>query len=219
MKHSVGRRIILVGVWIAIGGMAAYLAGIIASKPVTARARVVVVTSADGSWVLSSTSGLFGDSVVGVECASSEAADRVARLFEGESRTQREAMTIQETPAWMGLSRHVANEPYKRLRSFAGGVPLRCVSGSLYSTPGGAVIGDAGIVVLGGVPWPVKPRIGPLCVDATGTGIVLWGILRLTVAGLGSTRRWIRRSNDECEQCGYPLRGLRKCPECGCPVQ
>lgn len=62
---------------------------------------------------------------------------------------------------------------------------------------------------------PVSPIWSGLLVDSAAYGAVGW----LVVFGPGALRRLSRRRRGACAGCGYDLRGLTPCPECGIEVE
>lgn len=58
---------------------------------------------------------------------------------------------------------------------------------------------------------PLSPIWPGLLVDTAFYGTLAW----LAAFGPGAARRFVRRRRNACAGCGYDLRGLTRCPECG----
>lgn len=80
--------------------------------------------------------------------------------------------------------------------------------------PNSTAFANATTLAIGPFPTtivPLKPEVLPLLGN-----IVFWGGLSyLFMYFPFDARRIIRRSRGMCTQCGYPVRGLPNCPECG----
>ena len=61
---------------------------------------------------------------------------------------------------------------------------------------------------------PYRVRWGPLAVDAVVYGVAVW----LMVSGILAWRGRRRAIAGRCRACGYQLKDLTRCPECGKPV-
>lgn len=114
---------------------------------------------------------------------------------------------------------------------FRAGWPARCVEGALTWSkgyrPGGPVVERHACIPV--PPWiPARSAVMPVgIVYASELPIgVVWSGLALDAlafggAGLGLRwvwvrgRAWLRRRRRRCPRCGYDVRGLGGCPECG----
>ena len=63
------------------------------------------------------------------------------------------------------------------------------------------------------VHWPLRPIAIPFIADT-----VLYGVLAFALwNALGSVRSRVIRRRGGCDNCGYDVKGLDLCPECGAP--
>jgi hypothetical protein len=63
-------------------------------------------------------------------------------------------------------------------------------------------------------PWrflPLRPRVAGFAADTLLTGGLLW----FAAFGWRDVRRLARAKAGRCVTCGYPVKGLGRCPECG----
>ncbi len=100
------------------------------------------------------------------------------------------------------------------------GWPFRCFRRSLWESAGGCLINtiaERGVWHpnwIGRVELPYEPIPAGLAADSVVWGVPWWAAL----SGTTFARRWWRRRHQQCESCGYSLRGLPElgpCPECG----
>jgi hypothetical protein len=140
---------------------------------------------------------------------------------------------VPPPPSWAGLSAIPHLGTNTAMRTSAVGLPLRCCIAVVEILPG-----DRPVVRLGRDPsrdpWPWARNSSLVAIDQiVAPTHVLWAPLflnltcwTLTSAVLLSTplfvRRFhatIRRRRGHCISCGYDVRGLPRCPECGSQAQ
>ena len=122
---------------------------------------------------------------------------------------------------WLG-SRPVLMEGAGRqaaYEGFGGGWPLISMAGADYASPGIEAVAPPKLVA--GPTWmgtrvrqtmfPVWPLWDAVAVNTLVFSAPLW----LWWVGVGRWRTASRRRRGLCLRCGYSVRGLDKCPECG----
>lgn len=168
-------------------------------------------TSDEQEWLRSETRSVFALSAI-----------RRTPLFSGADTS---AWKRRNLPGWVRVREEQAR-PEQYMTDFAVGWPARMWSANLMEPAPGRWRVGGGVEVAGlnvghrtagpsRLALPLTPVWSGVAINSPLCALLIAAVVRMMRWG----RRFVRTHRDRCMDCGYGIRGLTRCPECGKDVE